>query len=117
MDQCRLPGWRPSTLGGHRRWSGCLQRSGLQASQWTRRKLFDKLGVRKRIVEDQFGFSSVNLGQATKGARGDALAPRADERRGLAAISLGEPQAGVDPGISEIRKRLEVNLRERRVNP
>jgi hypothetical protein len=31
----------------------------------------------------------------------DALAPRADEGRGVAAISLGELLASVDPGISE----------------
>jgi len=42
--------------------------------------------------------------------REDALAPRADEGRGLAAKSLGEPQAGFDPGISKIRKRNVVNL-------
>jgi hypothetical protein len=31
----------------------------------------------------------------------DALAPRAEEGRGVAAISLGELLASVDPGISE----------------
>ena len=65
----------------------------------------------KHVIEQ--GFKNVGF----MGARGDALAPRADERRGLAAISLGEPQAGFDPGISEIRKRLVVTPRERRVNP
>jgi hypothetical protein len=29
----------------------------------------------------------------------DALAPRADEGRGITAISFGEPQAGFDPGF------------------
>jgi len=38
----------------------------------------------------------------------DALASRAFEGRGTAAISLGEPLAGFDPGISEIRKRSQV---------
>jgi hypothetical protein len=33
--------------------------------------------------------------------RVDALALRADEGRGIAAISVGEPRAGVDPTISE----------------
>ena len=78
------------------------------------RKLFDKLGVCEFV---EIRISSEDNGQATKSARGDALAPRADERRGLAAISLGELQASFDPGMSEIRKRLEVDLRERRVNP
>jgi hypothetical protein len=31
----------------------------------------------------------------------DALADDGDEGRGKAAISLGEPQVGIDPGISE----------------
>jgi hypothetical protein len=31
----------------------------------------------------------------------DALAEAGDEGRGKAALSLGEPQAGIDPGISE----------------
>ena len=31
----------------------------------------------------------------------DASALRADEGRGIAAISVGEPRAGVDPTISE----------------
>ena len=34
----------------------------------------------------------------------DALASRAYEGRGIAAISFGEPQAGFDPEISEIGK-------------
>ena len=33
--------------------------------------------------------------------RVDASALRADEGRGIAAISVGEPRAGVDPTISE----------------
>ena len=33
--------------------------------------------------------------------RVDALALRADEGRGIAAISVGEPRAGIDPTISE----------------
>ena len=33
--------------------------------------------------------------------RVDALALRADEGRGIAAISVGEPRAGCDPTISE----------------
>ena len=31
----------------------------------------------------------------------DASALRADEGRGIAAISVGEPRAGIDPTISE----------------
>ena len=31
----------------------------------------------------------------------DALALRAEEGRGIAAISVGEPRAGADPTISE----------------
>ena len=33
--------------------------------------------------------------------RVDASALRADEGRGIAAISVGEPRAGIDPTISE----------------
>ena len=39
-----------------------------------------------------------------KGFMVDALASRADEGRGMAAISFGEPRVGCDPEISEIGK-------------
>ncbi len=40
----------------------------------------------------------------------DALASRADEGRGMAAISFGEPRVGYDPKISEIGKPARTHL-------
>ena len=42
--------------------------------------------------------------------RVDASALRADEGRGIAAISVGEPRAGVDPTISEWGNPITVSV-------
>ena len=44
----------------------------------------------------------------------DALASRADEGRGTAAISSGEPLAGFEPEISEIGKPTRIDILEPR---
>ena len=45
-----------------------------------------------------------------KGFMVDALASRADEGRGMAAISFGEPRVGYDPEISEIGKPARTHI-------
>jgi hypothetical protein len=45
--------------------------------------------------------SHIFLQGRQKERRVDALALRAEEGRGIAAISVGEPRAGLDPTISE----------------
>ena len=45
------------------------------------------------------------------------MVPRADEGRGIAAISFGEPLAGFDPEISELGNQAEFILCHQQVNP
>ena len=45
--------------------------------------------------------------------RVDASALRADEGRGIAAISVGEPRAGIDPTISEWGNPIVVDTDDR----
>jgi hypothetical protein len=58
-------------------------------------------GERPRQTSDRDDPHHVFLQGRQYEQRVDASALRADEGRGIAAISVGEPRAGVDPTISE----------------
>ena len=101
-DRSTITGTNRWTLGNKERHPACpaldetsasfCRELGCRLEPWSRRER-GELGMNRT---QRIGTEHRNDGHTV-----DASALRADEGRGIAAISVGEPRAGVDPPISE----------------